>query len=196
MSIHALKLCHDSLEGHITGQGRRSRGGRNNKSCRTSSLHMWPLRSKLGLESLNRTSIYDTNDGVIRRSRNGDRNMVKDPHDSWRKDELITSRYNLIDIKDRSDKVTGKVNRRILKEGQKKTSARLSDRVIVRQWSKSECHHHVKESQTICKARAWGVLFPTPYGRRLTKVRQKLISRHSLKTLTTRVIRMRYTQDM
>ena len=102
----------------------------------------------------------------------------------------------MIDFKDRSDKVRGKVNRRILKEGQKKTSARLSDRVIVRQWSKSECHHHVKESQTFCKARAWGVLFPTPYGRHLTKVRQKLISRHSLKTLTTRVIRMRYTQDM
>ena len=90
----------------------------------------------------------------------------------------------MIDIKDRSDKVTGKVNRRILKEGQKKTSARLSDRVIVRQWSKSECHHHVKESQTFCTARAWGVLLPTPYGRCFIEVRQKVVSGYSPKTLT------------
>ena len=30
VSIHTLKLRHDSLEGHITNRGRRSRGGRNN----------------------------------------------------------------------------------------------------------------------------------------------------------------------
>ena len=122
--------------------------------------------------------------------------MAKGPHDSQRKDELITGRRILIDIKDRSDKVKGEVNRKILYEGQKKTSTRLCDRVIVRQWSKSKCHHHIKESWTFCKARAWGVLLPTPYGKQLTEVRQKLFSGHGSKTLTTEVIRMRYPQDM
>ena len=55
----------------------------------------------------------------------------------------------MIDIKDRSDEVKGEDNRKILKEGQKKASTRLNDKVIVRQRSKSECHHHVKESQTL-----------------------------------------------
>ena len=36
-------------------------------------------------------------------------------------------------------------------------STKLSDGVIVRQSSESECHHHVKESQAFGKARAWGV---------------------------------------
>ena len=97
--------------------------------------------------------------------------MAKDPHDSRRKDELIMGRCILIDIKDRSDEVSGKVYNEVLKEGQKKSSTRHGDKVIVRQWSKNKCYHHVKESQTFCKARAWGVLLPTQYGRCLTKVR-------------------------
>ena len=52
--------------------------------------------------------------------------------------------------------------------------------------------NHIKESQTFWKARAWGVLLPTPYGRCLTKLRQKLIFGHSPKTLTVGVVRMRY----
>ena len=75
-------------------------------------------------------------------------------------------------------------------------SMRLYDRVIVRQWSKSNCHHHIKEFRTFCKARAWGVLLPTLYGTCLTKVRQKLVFGHSLKMLTTVVIWMRYSWDM
>ena len=35
--------------------------------------------------------------------------MAKDLHDSRRKDELITGRHILIDIKDRSDEVRGEV---------------------------------------------------------------------------------------
>ena len=35
--------------------------------------------------------------------------MAKDPHDSRRKDKLITGHRILIDIKDRSDEVRGEV---------------------------------------------------------------------------------------
>ena len=40
--------------------------------------------------------------------------MAKDPHDSRRKDELIMGRCILIDIKDRSDEVSGKVYNEVL----------------------------------------------------------------------------------
>ena len=75
-------------------------------------------------------------------------------------------------------------------------SIRLSDRVIVRLRSKSKCQHHVKEPRTFCKARAWGVLLTTLYGRCLTKVRQKLVSGHSPKMLIIGVVRMRYPWNM
>ena len=131
-SIHALKLHRDSLKGHTTSWGKRSSHGRNSRSCRTSSLHMWPLQSKLGLAPPNRTGIYGTHGSVVWRAMNGDGKMANDPRDTWRKNELITGCRILIDIKDRSDKVKGEVNRKILEEWQKKTSTRLCDRVIVR----------------------------------------------------------------
>ena len=61
-------------------------------------------------------------------------------------------RHFLVDIEDRSDEMKREINREVLKKGQKKASMRLSDRVIVRQWSKSKCHHHVKESRAFGKA--------------------------------------------
>ena len=68
-SIHALKLHHDGLQGHITSRRRRRRGGRNSRSCRTDRLHTWLLWSKLSLASSNRTGIDGTHSGVIRRIR-------------------------------------------------------------------------------------------------------------------------------
>ena len=82
VSIYALKLHHDILEGHTTSRGRRSRGGRNNRSYRTRRLHTWLLRSKIGLALPNRIDIYGTNGGVVRRVRNEDEKMAKDPCDS------------------------------------------------------------------------------------------------------------------
>ena len=90
---------------------------------------------KAGLAPSNRIDVDGTNGGEVGRIRNGDGKMAKDPCDSRRKDEFITSHRILIDIKDRSDEVRGEVYEKILKEGQKKSSMRLSDRVIVRQWS-------------------------------------------------------------
>ena len=85
---------------------------------------------------------------------------------------------------------------RSFKRDKNKTSRRLCNRVIVRQWSKNKSHHHVKESRTFCKARVCGVLLPTPCGRCLTKMRQKLVSRHSPKTITARVVKICYPRNM
>ena len=86
----------------------------NSKSCKTSSLHTWLLWLKLGLTPLNRTNVNGIHGGEVGRIRNGDGKMAKDSRDSRRKNELITGRYILIDIKDRSDEVRGEVNSKIL----------------------------------------------------------------------------------
>ena len=65
------------------------------------SLHSWPLRSKLGLASPNRTSTDGTHDGKERRERNRNGELLKDPRDSRRKVELITGSNVLIHIYDR-----------------------------------------------------------------------------------------------
>ena len=107
-SIHVLKLCHDSLQGHTTNcRGRRSWGRRNSKSCRINHLRSWQLQSNLGLTPLTRIDINGTHGDEIRRVKNGDGEVAKDPCDSWRKDELITGRHILIHIKDRCDEVRG-----------------------------------------------------------------------------------------
>ena len=60
--------------------------------------------------------------------------MLKDLHDSRRKDKLITGSSVLIHIYDRCDEVRGKVNGKILHQRKKKMSTRFSDGVIVKQW--------------------------------------------------------------
>ena len=77
--------------------------------------------------------------------------MVKDPHESRTKDELITNSSVLIHIYDRCDEVRGKVDGKILHQRKKKMSRRLNDGVIVRQWHESEFHHHAKQSQAFYK---------------------------------------------
>ena len=63
----------------------------------------------------NRTNANGTYKGEIRRFKNGDGEVAKDPCDSWRKDKLITSRRILIHIKDRCNEVRRKVYREVLK---------------------------------------------------------------------------------
>ena len=89
-SIHALKLCHDRLEGHTTRGGRRSGCGRSERSQRSHHLGPWLLQSKLGLTPFNGRHIYDTHHGEVRRLGIGDRRMANDPHDSRRENKLIT----------------------------------------------------------------------------------------------------------
>ena len=75
---------------------------------------MWPLQSKLSLTPSNKTSVNGTHKGEVRGIRNEDGKVAKDPHNSRRKDEIITGLCILIDIKDRSDEVRGEVNGEVL----------------------------------------------------------------------------------
>ena len=112
-SIHALKLHHNGLESHTTRR-RRSRGGRNGGGWRIRPLGPWPFRSKLGLALPSKSYTDGTHDSIERRIRSKDRKMVKDPHDSRRKNELITGRHIPIDIYDRDNEMSGEVNREVL----------------------------------------------------------------------------------
>ena len=173
-----------------------SGGGWNGKGWRSRRLGPWPLWSKLGLTSSNKRCASCTHDGEVSRLRIEDRKMTNDPHDSRRENEIITGRYIPIDIYERENEMRRKVYSKVLNEGKKKASMGLCNWVIVRQWSKNKYHHHVKESWTFCKVRAWGVLTTNPYGRYLTKVRYELVFGHSLQMLTTKVVRMRYPKNV
>ena len=121
--------------------------------------------------------------------------MAYDPRDRQRKNELITGRRIPIDVYDRKNKVRRKIYSKMLKKGQQKWSTRLCDRVIVRKRVKNKSHNHVKKPRTFCKARTKSELTLTPIRRALTESRFELIFRHSLKTLTTRVVRKLYHRD-
>ena len=97
--------------------------------------------------------------------------MAENLHDSRRKNELIMGPHIPINIDEGENEVKRKVYRESIKEGQQRSSMRLCDRVIVRQWMENKCHHYVKEPQTFCKARVRGVLMVTPRRRCLKKVR-------------------------
>ena len=126
VSIHAFKLSHDDLQGHITSRGRRRSGGWNSKSCRTGRLHTWLLQSKLSLTLPNRTGFDETHGGVVRRNGNGNGKVAKDPRDSRRKDELIMGRRILIDIEDKSDEMRGEVKKERSSKREKRKQARGS----------------------------------------------------------------------
>ena len=78
--------------------------------------------------------------------------VVENPHDNQKKNELITGRRIPIDINKGENEVKRKVYRESIKEGQQKSSTRLYDGVITRQWMENEFHHHGKEPRTFCKA--------------------------------------------
>ena len=67
---------------------------------------------------------------------------------------LITGHRILIDIYKGEYEVKGKVNGKPLKKGQQKSSMRLSNRIIVRQWMQNKCHHHIQEPWTFSKGQA------------------------------------------
>ena len=125
---------------------------------RSHRLGPWPLRLKLGLTPSNRRHADGTHDDEMSKLRIRNRGLANDPRDSRRKDKLIMGCRFSIDINERENEVRRKVYGKILNEGKQKVSMRLGNRVIVRQRMKNECHHHVKEPRTFCKARAWSVL--------------------------------------
>ena len=91
------------------------------------------LRLKLGRALSNGYHTDGTHDGEVGRLGIRDKGVANDPHDSQRKDKLITSYYIFIDIYEREYEMKGKVNSKVLNEGQQKMSTRLSNRIIVRQ---------------------------------------------------------------
>ena len=88
-----------------------------------------------------------------------------------------------------------KIYSKMLKKGQQKSSTRLCDRVIVRKRVKNKSHDHVQKLRAFCKARTVSELTVIPLKRALTKSRDKLIFRHSLQTIITRVVRKLYPRD-
>ena len=121
---------------------------------RSHRLGLWPLLLKLGLNLSNRCRTNGTHDGEMSRLGIGSKKMADDPCDSKRKDKFITSHHISINIHEREHEMRGKVYRKALNEGKQKASTRLGNGVIVRQRIKNKCHHHVKESQTFCKAQS------------------------------------------
>ena len=90
VSLHPLKLGYDDLEGRTTScRGRRSGRRWNSKSYRIGCFYSWPLQLKLSLTLLDKTSANGTHDSEKRRERNRNGEVLKDPCDSQRKDELI-----------------------------------------------------------------------------------------------------------
>ena len=61
-------------------------------------MHLGLPRAKLCKTPLNSSSVNGTHKRKVRRLEIGDRKVAKEPRDSGRKDELITSRRVLIDI--------------------------------------------------------------------------------------------------
>ena len=92
------KLCHDGLKSHSTRRRRRSGGGRSGRSWRSYCLDLCSPRAKLGLTLSNGSGVNGTYNGEVIEHGIGDRKMANDPHDSRRKNELITARHITIDI--------------------------------------------------------------------------------------------------
>ena len=60
----------------------------------------------------------------------------------------------------------------------------------------NKSHNHVNKPRTFSKGRTRSELKITPIKRMLTKKGYKLVFRHGLKTIITKVVRMRYPRDM
>ena len=93
----------------------------------------WLLRLKLGLTPSNGHRTDGIHDCEVSRLGIRDRGVMNDPRDSRRKDKLIMGLRILIDIYKGEYEMRGKVNGKVLDEGQQKSSTRLSNKIIVRQ---------------------------------------------------------------
>ena len=88
-----------------------------------------------------------------------------------------------------------KVNGKMLKKRQQKSSTRLCNGVIVREWMQNKSHHHIHEFRTFSKRSTWCKKTLTPSSRALTESRHELILGHSPQTLTTKIVRKLYHRN-
>ena len=100
-----------------------------------------------------------------------------------------------MNIYDRKNEVRKKIYTEMLKKRQQKSSTRLCDGVIVREWMQNKSHHHVHESMTFSKRSTWCKEMFTPSSRALTERRHKLIPGHSPQMLIIRIVRKLYPRD-
>ena len=84
----------------------------------------------------------------------------------------------------------------MLKKRQQKSSTRLCDRVVVREWVQNKSHHYVYESRTFSKCLTWCKLIITPIRRVLAESRDHLVFGYSPQMLTFGVVRMIYPRNM
>ena len=98
---------------HTTHRGRRSKDEQNGRCWSIQHLGLWLLQLKLGLAPPNRSCTNDTHDRVERRIKNRDRRIGQDPHDSQRKNKLITGRRILIDTYDKDNEMGREVYREV-----------------------------------------------------------------------------------
>jgi len=99
-------------------------------------------------------------------------------------------------IYDRKNEMKGKIYSKMPQKRKQKSSTRLINRVIVRKIMQNKGHNHVKKPRAFSKGRTRSELTITPIRGTLIKTRYKLVFRYSLKTLITKVVRMRYPRDM
>ena len=100
-----------------------------------------------------------------------------------------------MNINNGKNKMRRKINIKMLKKGQQKSSTRLGDRVIVRERMEYKGHHHVQKLWAFCKGQTVSELTLTPLRRTFTKSGFELILGHSLQTLTTRIVRKLYLRN-
>ena len=84
----------------------------------------------------------------------------------------------------------------MLKKGQQKLSTRLCDRVIVRERVKNKSNDHVQKPWAFRKGQTVSELAVTPLKRALMKSRDKLVFRHNLQMIITRIVRKLYLGDI
>ena len=100
-----------------------------------------------------------------------------------------------MNIYDRKNEVRRKIYSKMLKKRQQKSSMRLCDGVIVREWMQNKSYHNVHESRIFSKRSTWCKKTLTPSSRALTERRHELIPGHSPQTLITRIVRKLYPRD-
>ena len=101
-----------------------------------------------------------------------------------------------MDIYNRKNEMRRVIYSEMLKKGQQKPSMRLYDRVIIKERLENKSHDHVQKPRAFSKGRTASELTLTLVKKVLTESRFKLILGHSSQTLTTRVVRKLYPQDM
>ena len=94
-----------------------------------------------------------------------------------------------MNIYNKQNEMRREIYSKMLKKRQQKSSMRLYDGVVVREWMQNKGHHHVYESRTFSKRPTWSKLMLTPIKRALTESSNELILGHNLQTLTTRIVR-------